>query len=52
MKEERLSNGEELPNVIMAAQDKLPMTIVNSVVNSMPRRIQKPCDKQAERIGY
>jgi hypothetical protein len=39
------------PNMIMAAWEKLPMTSLSSVVNSMPRRIQKLCDKEGERIG-
>jgi hypothetical protein len=36
----------------MAAWDKLPMTIVNSAVDSMARRNQKLYGKEEERIGY
>jgi hypothetical protein len=50
VEEERPSNREELISVVTAAWDMLPMTIVNSVANSMPRRIQKLHDKEGERI--
>jgi hypothetical protein len=52
VEEERPSNRDELVNVIMAACDKLLMTMVNSVVDSMPWRIQKACDNEIECIGY
>jgi hypothetical protein len=35
----------------MVAWDMLPMTIMNSVADSIPRRIQKLRDKEGERIG-
>jgi predicted acetyltransferase len=52
VEEERPSKREELINAIMAAWDKLLMTIVNSVVGSIPRRIQKVYDKKGGHIGY
>jgi hypothetical protein len=52
VEEERPSNREEVINVIVDVWDKFPMTIVNAVLDSMPRRIQKLRDKEGERIGY
>jgi hypothetical protein len=37
--------------MIIAAWNNLPMTIENSEVDSMPRRIQKFFDKEGERIS-
>jgi hypothetical protein len=52
VEEERPANREELITMIIVAWDKLPMTIVNSVVDAMPRRSQKLCDKRGECIGH
>jgi hypothetical protein len=49
--EERPSSREQLINVIMATWDMLMMTMVSFVVDSMPRRIQKLCDKEGKRVS-
>jgi hypothetical protein len=48
VEEERPSNREKLINVIMAILEKLPMTIMNSAVNSIPRTIETLCGKDGE----
>jgi hypothetical protein len=50
--EERLLNQEELISVTTSAQYKSPRTIVNSVVDSITRRIQTICNKESGRIGH
>jgi hypothetical protein len=44
VKEEKPSTGSELIHVIMTAREKLAKRVVNSLMDFMPRRIQKLCN--------